>query len=153
MLQSCRARVLLVCSDGGLVSLTVSLNLSLAGHQPFVLAGGQRAYRQAVQEMLSSGDTSEVAGLRYILITGPEDGGRQEAVSQLLQDTGRSQVLHLEQFAQGTSQSNFESKIFFSLRWKFSADKELTIQLLINNKTINFSFSGGVGCLPTQWTW
>ena len=33
MLQSCRARVLLVCSDGGLVSLTVSLNLSLAGHQ------------------------------------------------------------------------------------------------------------------------
>ena len=78
--------------------------------------------------MLRTGDgeeVEEVARFRYIVITGPEDGGQGEVVKSL-----QGQVLRLDQMAEDgdrgrRTQSSFESRIFFSLRWRFSADKEV----------------------------
>ena len=127
-------RVVLVCDDGGLVSTTVSALLSLAGRQPLILAGGWRAVRDHVETLLHSPASQEadwVRRLRYVLITGPEDGGRQEVISQLHQEG--AQILNLEEFTQETTtatttQSKFESRVYFALRWRLTADKELELQ-------------------------
>ena len=131
-------RLLLVCHDGGLVSHTVSALLSLAGSSPLLLTGGYQAYRQFVQTLLARQDSQEadwVSRLRYIVITGPEDGGREDVIGQL--DGQGAQILNLEQLAKETTstttttttQSKFESRVCFALRWRLQADKELKWQL------------------------
>ena len=126
--------VLLVCDDGGLVSTTVSAILSLAHRQPVILAGGYEAYRHHVHTLLHIQPSQEagwVTRLRYIVITGPQDGGREDVISQLHCDG--AQILNLEQFTKETTtttttQSKFESRVCFALRWRLNADKELKLQ-------------------------
>ena len=128
--------VLLVCDDGGLVSTTVSAILSLAHRQPVILAGGYEAYRHHVHTLLHIQPSQEadwVTRLRYIVITGPQDGGREDVISQL--HCEGAQILNLEQFTKETTttttttQSKFESRVCFALRWRLNADKELKLQL------------------------
>ena len=126
--------VLLVCHDGGLVSSTVSAILSLAHREPVILAGGWAAYRDYVDRLLHSQGSQEagwVTRLRYIVITGPQDGGREDIVSQLHRQ--KAQILNLEEFTQETTtttttQSKFESRVCFALRWRLNADKEQKLQ-------------------------
>ena len=136
-----RGRVVLVCHDGGLLSHTVSALLSLAQRQPLILTGGFQAYREYVASILAveaSQEASWVRRLRYILITGPGDGGREEVISQLTREG--AQILNLEQLARETTrssatttQSKFESRVCFALRWRLTNDKELNCNFTKQN--------------------
>ena len=127
--------MVLVCDDGGLVSHTVSALLSLAQCRPLILTGGFQAYRHYVATLLAteaSEEASWVTRLRYIVITGPEDGGREDVISQLHYEG--AQILNLEELAKETTsttttQSKFESRVCFALRWRLKVDKELKCQL------------------------
>ena len=65
-----------------------------------------------------------MASYRFLVITGPREGGRTQLIQALKEDT---QVLDLDSMSNEeeaeVSQEMFESRIMHTLIWKFSPDK------------------------------
>ena len=80
-----------------------------------------------------------VASYRFLVITGPREGGRAQLI-QALEAEANTQVLDLDTMARTeeaeVSQEMFESRIMHTLIWKFSPDKvnhDLSLNIFISN--------------------
>lgn len=133
---------LLVCHDGGIVSETTAALARLAKYQVTILRGGYVGYRQYVEQHLSMEDRNvlkaikpftcipvvslgRVASYRFLVITGPREGGRAQLIRGL-EESG-AQVLDLDTMAREeeaeVTQEMFESRIMNTLIWHFSPEK------------------------------
>ena len=67
-----------------------------------------------------------MASYRFLVITGPREGGRAQLI-QALKAEANTQVLDLDSMSNEeeaeVSQEMFESRIMHTLIWKFSPDK------------------------------
>ena len=140
---------LLVCHDGGIVSETAAALARLAKCEAKILSGGYAGYRQHVQQHLSLEDRyvlmtikpftnsnivicilvsslGRVASYRFLVITGPRQGGRAQLIRALEAGSG-AQVLDLDTMSREeggeVTQEMFESRIMHTLIWQFSPDK------------------------------
>ena len=141
---------LLVCHDGGIVSETAAALARLAKCEANILSGGYAGYRQYVQQHLSLEDRyvlmtikplfylcnivicilvfslRRVASYRFLVITGPRQGGRSQLI-RALEAGCEAQVLNLDTMSREeggeVTQEMFESRIMHTLIWQFSPDK------------------------------
>ena len=116
---------LLICYDGGLISETVSSVMSQCHDDPTILLGGYQQYRNFVERNLLKNEDDicdlRVHKFRYIVVTGPSTGGRDQIVDVL--ETSGAQVLHLDHLAgDSPSQEMFESRLLHSLIWTWIPD-------------------------------
>ena len=66
-----------------------------------------------------------MASYRFLVITGPREGGRAQLI-QALEAEADTQLLNLDTISREeaeVSQEMFESRIMHTLIWKFSPDK------------------------------
>ena len=69
-----------------------------------------------------------VAKYRFVSITGPENGGKDQFVDTLMKENSESsdnhQILNIDSLLEDSpSQNMFESRLFHTLMWRFTTQK------------------------------
>jgi len=138
--KSADYKPLLVCHDGGVVSEAAAVLARLAKCEANILRGGYSGYRHYVEQHLSLEDSlGRVASYRFLVITGPREGGRAQLI-QALKAEANTQVLDLDSMSNEeeaeVTQEMFESRIMHTLIWKFSPDKPVWVVFFKNRANV-----------------